>query len=408
MTISSSDPPFDVRRWPRRFARLVDGVVVNDPRARIRALQLFYVVGLSLSAFAATVARHDNWIAVALARLLTCLLVVGWLSRRDDLGPGEAVVFLGVLPAISFITAASYGVPGADVRVTWAVLIAALAAILWSRRVALVSGGVVLGGLGVVDLTGQDTETASLNLLGFAIGVGLLVLVVNGAAMRLRATVTDLRRAQANLDRAGEQERAKIATELHDDTIQVMTAASMKLDGIRHRPQSAGEAAPDLTEALDLMQQAISRARRLSFDLYPPVLGDGIGPALREAVARVEQDAPFTVRLEITERRLPRESEELVYRTARELLEKARKHSRAQVVDVSVMAVRSSVVLIVADDGCGFDPGKPAGDGEFHFGLHAAQERVKLVGGVFALDSAPGRGTTVHVRLPVRVAHESI
>ncbi len=173
--------------------------------------------------------------------------------------------------------------------------------------------------------------------------------MVNGTALRLRATVRQLHQSQADRDRlqhsvdeAGERERAKIATELHDDTIQVMTAATLKLDMARAKQPTVGGKPFDLGEPLELMQEAIARARRLSFDLYPPALDNGLRPALKEIAHRIGRDAGFAVELDVTPERFSAEHERLVYRTAKELLENARKHSQAQLVEVTVRMVDSA------------------------------------------------------------------
>ena len=233
-------------------------------------------------------------------------------------------------------------------------------------------------------------------------------MLVNATAVRLRATVAQLRHTQAERDRlqrefdeAAERERAKIASELHDDTIQVMTAATMKLDLIQTRQAPDGKT-HDLGDALQLMQEAISRARRLSFDLYPPALDDGLRPALLEAAGRIGRGT-FAVAVDVTPDRFAAESERLTFRTAKELLENARKHSKAEVVELKVALNGSIVELVVADDGVGFDSERLAStnDGQFHFGLRAAEERVRRAGGTLTVESTVGRGTTTTMLLPV-------
>ncbi len=395
----------------------LSGVVDDDPRAKVRVLMVLYAVLLPLSSLPALVIHRPGWALVVAGRMLFCALALAWLSRCQALTYRQTVLFVGVFPALSFVSSAAYGVSGSDVRVAWAVFFAALGAVMWGRQVATTAAGFQLTALGVVDFATDELADALFSVTGYIIGFTAIILLVNGTAVRLRATVRDLQAAQAERDRiqqsadeAGERERAKIATELHDDTIQVMTAASLKLDVIRMRPEPSG-GKPDLGEALDLMQEAIARARRLSFDLYPPLLDEGLAPALEELVERIQLDAAFVVVLDVSSRRYPPDCERLVYRTARELLENVRKHAGAALVEVSVGTSGADVLLTVADDGRGFDPDRVCNnpDGEFHFGLRAAQERVRRSGGALKVDSAPGQGCRIGVWLPVAAfaAHES-
>jgi signal transduction histidine kinase len=388
---------------------IVTGVVDDDPQAKIRVVMILAGTALPFAAVAAFVLHQRGWQLVVAGKLISCAVILWWLRRRRELGSRAAVFLLGVVPSLFYIQATIVRQIPIEARIAWAVLIPAVAAVLWGPRVAIVCAALGLATLSAVSFWTQDFDAAALNAAAFVLGLLPIILFVNTTAVKLRTTVSQLRRTQADRDRlqhafdeASERERAKIAAELHDDTIQVMTAATMKLDLIRTRQQPGGGKTQDLGDALKLMQEAISRARRLSFDLYPPALDDGLRPALLEAAEHIGRGC-FAVAVDVGDDRFSAESERLTFRTAKELLENARKHSQAQVVEVRVEVRANVVELVVADDGVGFDRERStsAADGQFHFGLRAAEERVRRAGGTLTVESNIGRGTTVSMLLPV-------
>ena len=288
--------------------------------------------------------------------------MVLWLSRQRELSTRAAVVLLGVIPGLWCLSSSAFGLPVFSTRVAWMVLIPTLAAVMYGRAVAMWSAVIGLTSLTAVDIFTESPALVVLNAVSGIAILALVVFVVNGTALQLRATVRQLEQSQADrdllqhsLDDAADRERAKIATELHDDTIQVMTAATMRLDMARAKQPTVGGKPFDLGEPLELMQEAIARARRLSFDLYPPALDNGLRPALKEIAHRIERDAGFTVVVDATPERFSAEQERLVFRTAKELLENARKHAQAELVELTVRMEASALVLLVADNGRGFD-----------------------------------------------------
>jgi signal transduction histidine kinase len=394
---------------------IVTGVVNDDPRAKIRVVMILAATALPFAAVAAYVYHQPGWQFVAAGKLAFCAVTLWWLSRQRELGPRAAVFFLGVVPSLFYIQATVVRQIPIEARIAFAVLIPAVAAVLWGQRVAITCAVLGLATLAAVSFYTQDIDAAVLNAVAFVLALFPVILLVNTTAVRLRTTVSQLRQAQADRDRlqhafdeASERERAKIAAELHDDTIQVMTAATMKLDLIQTRQRPDAGKTRDLGEALELMQEAISRARRLSFDLYPPALDAGLRPALLEAAERIGR-GNFAVAVDVGDERFSAESERLTFRTAKELLENARKHSQAQVVEVGVSVNAEVIELLVADDGVGFDRERlaSAADGQFHFGLRAAEERVRRAGGTLTIESIVGQGTTVSMLLPVGMTDRS-
>ncbi len=203
-----------------------------------------------------------------------------------------------------------------------------------------------------------------------------------------------------------EAERARIATSLHDDTIQVLTASLVALDrlGRSTRAEVRDEGATKAIEsARTVLEQATERTRRLTFELRPTVLHErGIAAAVRALAEGLRQETTIRTDLEVTEERFNWAVEELIYRTIQEAVANVRKHAHASQVMVTVRYVGTHVVGEVTDNGRGFDVDQ-ATDREqmaFHQGLDAMSERVRMAGGQISIESSPGHGARVRFELP--------
>ena len=219
------------------------------------------------------------------------------------------------------------------------------------------------------------------------------------AAETLRAQDHRLRELLEAMLRIGEQERQRIATELHDDTIQVMTAALLMLDRARR-----SDAQQTLEQACETVREAIERTRRLTFQLRPPLLErDGLEPALRVLLEDAAEDAGWQATLRIDCNRYPFGVEDLVYRTVQELVTNARKHARADRLKIVLVEVDGELRATVSDDGVGFelDEALDRTSMRHHFGLDSAIERLNLAGGALQLTTSPGNGTIVRLSIPL-------
>lgn len=213
--------------------------------------------------------------------------------------------------------------------------------------------------------------------------------------------------------RTEEAERARIATELHDDTIQVMTAALFLLDRLE-RSASSG-AVEHLASAVgntrSTLAQAVERTRRMTFELRPPLLeAQGLESALRDLAEKAtDVDGP-QVASDVRVGRHPFVIEDLAYRTVAEAVANARRHSRAASVRVTLSDARGLLEGRVIDDGRGFDVEliRDPRTGGPHHGLAAMRERVALAGGQLEVHSTPGRGSTVSFRIPLEGANPAI
>jgi PAS domain S-box-containing protein len=261
--------------------------------------------------------------------------------------------------------------------------------------------------------------------VGHVLGVCQDVTEAKAAAMELERTNEELRRKSAevrsSLEKlrvgdaqrrrlfgamvtAQEAERRRIATDVHDDSIQVIAAAKIRLSTIRKRIEDVTLNA-QLDEFSSLLGESIDRLRHLVFQLRPPSLDrEGLEAAFHESLAEWagEANVTFTVTSELT---TPPNTEErfTLFRIGQEALANVRKHAQAQTVAVSVGDVGEGILLRVADDGVGFPKGAPRSDPVGHFGMSNMRERAELAGGWFRVLS-PGHGAVVEAWIPVNRA----
>ena len=237
-------------------------------------------------------------------------------------------------------------------------------------------------------------------------GVMVDITALKHAEDQLRATLEEVRRmvdqrrqlAQL-LESAQEEERRRIAADIHDDPIQVMSAVDMRLQLLLEQPQRVD--AGELSQLAEDLRSAIDRLRNLLFELRPVTLDlEGLVPAIRMYVDHAARDAGWTtVVTDSLTAEPPEESRVTIYRIAQEAIGNVRKHAGATRVEVDVASIDGGVRLRVVDDGRGFDPGRRPDAG--HFGLSTIAERAELAGGWFRIDAGPGKGTTVECWIPV-------
>ncbi len=221
------------------------------------------------------------------------------------------------------------------------------------------------------------------------------------AQRRLDETVAVAQRQRifARLISAQEEERLRIASDIHDDTVQAMTATSLRMQQLRRHLSD-----PDQVELLgrleDAVRESIVRLRRLMFDLRPASLDrSGLAAALRELLERLHDETSIGATLE---NHLTSEPEggvrTALYRIAQEALVNVKKHSEASHVDVELRTVGDGCEVTIADDGRGFDTSTTEAPG--HLGLVAMRERAQIAGGWWNVTCPPEGGTAVQFWLP--------
>lgn len=201
---------------------------------------------------------------------------------------------------------------------------------------------------------------------------------------------------------AQEQERARIAADVHDDPVQALAAVDLRLGMLRRR--LAAEA-PDLVEAVDVVQHSVSsateRLRDLLFDLEPPSPRAKLADALADAAEFIFAGSTTHWRVDgDRDLDLPQPVLITAYRIGKEALVNARKHANARMVVIQVGADRDQVVVSVCDDGRGIDP-DDVRERPGHLGLASMRDRALVAGGDLEVRTRDSGGTEVRFVIPI-------
>ena len=203
---------------------------------------------------------------------------------------------------------------------------------------------------------------------------------------------------------AQDEERRRVAYDLHDGVAQLIVSAKQHLDTCADLwPPASERAARELSVGLERLDQAIVETRRVLLALRPAIVDDlGLPAAARQSLEQMAEeigwDVGFTENLGDT--RLPPATETAAFRILQEALTNARKHAAARRVDVELRREDDRLVLAVRDSGCGLPVGAVAGGRGL--GLASMSERARLAGGTCTVVSEPGAGTLVRATLPLR------
>jgi signal transduction histidine kinase len=223
----------------------------------------------------------------------------------------------------------------------------------------------------------------------------------------LSARENQLRELVGKLILAQEEERRRVAYDIHDGLAQSAAAAHQHLQAFaRHHEVRSAEDQEELDEALERVRELVGEARQVIHDLRPTVLDDfGLAAAVRLQVASLRADG-LQIDLEesLGDGRLPQEIETTLFRVAQETLTNIRKHAEATRVRIVLDRPSDAVRLLVQDEGRGFHPNGETtrnGRGE-RVGLSGMRERVSLLGGRFELHSEPGQGTTIEAEVELQ------
>jgi two-component system, NarL family, sensor histidine kinase UhpB len=211
-----------------------------------------------------------------------------------------------------------------------------------------------------------------------------------------------LREVAARALRAEEEERKRIARELHDDTAQTLAALLIRLRLVRAVPDDARDGV--LEELRAELVEAIERVRRFARGLRPPALEElGLEPALESHVRGLAETAGISIRLQAEPMSggLHPQTELVLYRIAQEALSNAVRHSGADRIDVRLARRGPNVEITVTDNGRGFAADRVGSEEGVGLGLFGMQERASYVGGRVEIVSGPGEGTTVRAAIPL-------
>ncbi len=235
---------------------------------------------------------------------------------------------------------------------------------------------------------------------GFLLWAAVATTALGVVLVRRQARVTKLQDVRRQLVseamQADERHNREVAENLHDGPLQTLLAARLELEEARERSADPALAAVDTA-----LQDTGKALRSTVTALHPQVLAQlGLTPAMRELVRQFESRGDYTVDAELEDVGKP-DSQQLLYRAARELLTNIGKHARAKTVRVRLARRGDRIVLTVIDDGTGFDPASVehyVADG--HIGLGSLLARFDAMGGSMDISSQPGQGTRVTVTSP--------
>lgn len=227
-------------------------------------------------------------------------------------------------------------------------------------------------------------------------------------ARRERAEA-DRRDLQARLATAQEDERRRIARELHDQLGQQLTGLGLGLKVVKDttpHPSKAWDQLEELQALTDLIGREV---HHLALELRPTVLDDlGLQTAIGNYAEVWAERSGVEVDFQsdgLGRGRLPAMVETALYRVLQEALTNVLKHAQAHRVSVVLQVTTGHVISVIEDDGRGFDTELGAAPAEHRLGLLGMRERMELVGGDLTIDSAPGRGTTVIARVPLNTTN---
>jgi PAS domain S-box-containing protein len=203
---------------------------------------------------------------------------------------------------------------------------------------------------------------------------------------------------------AQEQERRKLAIELHDEVGQVLTAVTLNLQSLHKDATPTGR--KQVEECVQIVQQAIQQVREMSINLRPSLLDDlGLQPALRWYLDQQSQRATFVVELkcEVKKGQVSGDIETACFRLVQESVTNVVRHARARKVSVSVDLLQQTLQLEIRDDGVGFDVvvARARATQGLSCGIQGMQERAELLGGTLTIESLPGQGTLLTASFPL-------
>ena len=235
-------------------------------------------------------------------------------------------------------------------------------------------------------------------------GLGLVLLLAIGAVLVQRARARNRLQQNVIAERekgieaaiaSAEEERRRIARELHDGVGQQLGGLRMQAE--RFALSEAVESS-QVTGLVEAIAAAGTEVRRISHGMMPKALAEvGLVPALRDMLGHAFPEGVAEFDHHGLEVRLPEHVETGLFRVTQELVNNIVKHSGATSVSVQLSRLKDRVVLLVEDNGCGFDP-KHVGTG---LGMRTLADRVRIMDGRLDIDSAPGSGTRVTIRVPV-------
>ncbi|MBE3118871.1 MAG: PAS domain S-box protein [Candidatus Atribacteria bacterium] len=227
------------------------------------------------------------------------------------------------------------------------------------------------------------------------------------AEQELRASSEQLRNLAAHLLSVREEERARISREVHDELGQSLTAVKMDLAWLAGRlPRSNGQMLERIRSTRQLADSIIQSIRRISTELRPAVLDLGLAAAVEWQVQEFQARSGIQCKVRLLTREVfAPDASTAMFRILQETLTNVARHAKATRAEVVLQKQRDRLVLLIRDNGRGFDQADPSLSKSL--GLLGMRERAAILGGQVNISSAPGKGTTVTAWIPLPSPEES-
>jgi signal transduction histidine kinase len=207
-----------------------------------------------------------------------------------------------------------------------------------------------------------------------------------------------------SLVEAQEDERRRLARELHDGAGQTLTSLLVRLKTLENKTGSL-PLQKDLQTMQTIVSDTIEQVRSLAHELRPAALEEfGLALALESLVKEISEQAGLDAACicDLEDAKIPNEIEAVLYRIAQEGATNVLRHAHATHLRLTVSCTSQGITMTIEDDGIGFDPGKlGTGDGKRHLGLISMKERAEILDGSLEVLTAPNLGTTIQVQIPV-------
>lgn len=221
----------------------------------------------------------------------------------------------------------------------------------------------------------------------------------------LSAANHSLRILSNRLMQVQEEERSRLARDLHDEVGQLLTALKIDLQHIQHG-ELGDSRFSSLTDSMQLVDRLMTQVRTLALDLRPSLLDDlGLVPALRWYVTRQAERNGWSLSLSVegVAGRIPASIEVSCFRVVQEALTNIAKYAKARSLVLTLCQTEQDITLVIQDDGVGFDVmrARQRAQGGESIGLLSLEERVRLAGGSFVMSSVPGEGTRLDLSFPL-------
>jgi PAS domain S-box-containing protein len=220
----------------------------------------------------------------------------------------------------------------------------------------------------------------------------------------------ELSRLTEKLFETQEEERRRIARELHDEAGQALTAINLGLERLEEKVSSSEDGLKqDIEEIRKMVTRTSSEIRRLSYSLHPTLLSDlGLEPALNLYFKDVKNHSDLDIEFHMVgfDHRPDVDTETVLYRFSQEALTNTLKHSGAKHFRLSIIKSYPKIIFLAEDDGIGFD-GQIRGGDERSLGLLGMRERASLLGGTFQVHGRPGEGARIRIEIPLAEARSN-